>query len=828
MGLAIGGEGRLLALQPPGTLIWSSSDPALASVDTQGQVKAVAEGNVTITARSGTSSSSAAVKVYPGTAASGSALIDAALANKRISAEQALMYQVFALLGDERLPAEFDGAPDAGPHHLLLRDLMTTVGSLSAATQDVLRPFLLPPIYADSWFAKRLGMKAQAQAHALQAKSTGKTRLSTANCAVGIAPSLYARVSTAHFNVYYLVWGGESMVAENALNAAAAAYVASIVEEVYNADTQLIDPQDRLDDSQEACNGGDKKYDIYYGPYAVGGLGAWTTTYALAPALIGSTNECARRPSYMMLNSQSAEFRAAAFQPANSRPMIKSILAHEFLHALQFSMNRSASCDDTKWFDEATAQWVMDHVVPTIGQGLPGEFGMESGVGNVAPNYRKSGPILAEYLYSGHRVSIEKPGADPKLNGYSDYLFFQYLARTQGSASIKRIFDAMAGGKNSVEAIAAAVDMKTAWPEFAKTLWIGFEEKVLDYWANEDEYRFGLAQVYAQVPTVKTVAQDLKDRQKSLEVDQKGKKSAQFELLASELAFSGNYEIDPRSIHYEHLKFTDATAHAVIFYNPIAKQPNNSFMKLEALRKIGGKWQAPEDWTNEMHKTYCRDNQDERLEELLLIVSNSEADRAVEVPFQIGKDSPMKLATSNVGCWRWFGKASLTTERVSGPTTVESMEGEFFRYRDLSTDPADRLVGLDVFIADQRSTITFSIDGPIGTEGCIVRGLGTGFQREKGEGTIFVNYMTLDGAPTPLDRMVIGSGVTTIAAMIEIISCPGQEPQRLTLDEPTTWLSLPPDGVPVSADGQTISGTWVRTEGDEKKTSVWNFTLVRD
>jgi len=199
LGLAIGGEGRLLALAPPGTLVWSSSDPALASVDTQGQVKALAEGSVTITARSGTSSSSAAVKVYAATAASGSALIDTALAQKRISAEQALMYQVFALLGDERLPAEFQGAPGAGPHHLLLRDLMTTVGSLSAATQDVLRPFLVPPIYADSWFAKRLGIKAQAQA--LQAKPANKTRLSTVNCAVSITPSLYAHVSTAHFNI---------------------------------------------------------------------------------------------------------------------------------------------------------------------------------------------------------------------------------------------------------------------------------------------------------------------------------------------------------------------------------------------------------------------------------------------------------------------------------------------------------------------------------------------------------------------------------------------------------------------------------------------------
>lgn len=124
-------------------------------------------------------------------------------------------------------------------------------------------------------------------------------------------------------------------------------------------------------------------------------------------------------------------------------------------------------------------------------------------------------------------------------------------------------------------------------------------------------------------------------------------------------------------------------------------------MKVQALRKIGGKWQTPEDWTNDAFKTWCLDNQDERLEELLLIVSNSEANRSAEVPFLIGKDSPMKLATSNVGCWRWFGTASLTTQSVSGATTVESMTGQFIRFRTLSADPADMLIGLDVFIADE-------------------------------------------------------------------------------------------------------------------------------
>jgi hypothetical protein len=138
------------------------------------------------------------------------------------------------------------------------------------------------------------------------------------------------------------VFGGTSFAAENAKSAAAAAMVASFVEQVYDAEIKLIDPLDRLDDSKEACNGGDAKYDIYYGPYGLAGIAAWTTSYALAPDQIGKKSECALRPSYMMLNSLSIEFFAAEQQPANSGPMVKSLLAHEFLHALQFTMARAA------------------------------------------------------------------------------------------------------------------------------------------------------------------------------------------------------------------------------------------------------------------------------------------------------------------------------------------------------------------------------------------------------------------------------------------------------------------------------------------------------
>ena len=209
-------------------------------------------------------------------------------------------------------------------------------------------------------------------------------------------------------------------------------------------------------------------------------------------------------------------------------------------------------------------------------------------------------------------------------------------------------------------------------------------------------------------------------------------------------------------------------------------------MKLEALKKIGGKWQAPEDWTQVAFKSHCLDNQDERLEELLLIVSNSEANRASETPFTFGNLSPMKQATSNVGCWQWFGTASLTTETAFGYTTVESMIGPLIRDRSLSTDPNDALVGLDLFVADSSSRITYSVSGPITGTNCTISGMGTANPKAIGEGSMFLTYLTLDGPPTPLERMAVGSGADdgSRGANDDQLSRPGARGQRSSTSPP--------------------------------------------
>jgi hypothetical protein len=144
----------------------------------------------------------------------------------------------------------------------------------------------------------------------------------------------------------------------------------------------------------------------------------------------------------------------------------------------------------------------MDHLVPTIAQGLPGEFGMEPGLGSVASNYAKSGTVLAAYLYADHLTSIEKPGPgiDPKLNGYSDYLFFQYLARTKGPDTIKQIFDAWP------EAEQRRGDRRGRRHEvglaaFARTLWMAGRQGARLLGRTRTNTGFGLAQVYAQVLT---------------------------------------------------------------------------------------------------------------------------------------------------------------------------------------------------------------------------------------------------------------------------------------------------------------------------------------
>jgi hypothetical protein len=82
--------------------------------------------------------------------------------------------------------------------------------------------------------------------------------------------------------------------------------------------------------------------------------------------------------------------------------------------------------------------------------------------------------------------------------------------------------------------------------------------------------------------------------------------------------------------------------------------------KVQALVKIAGHdWSPVADWTDKPYQYFCRDQADQRLEELVIIYSNSQFEDRNEIlqPLHL----PPTLWVSNLGCWRWQGTANMDT-----------------------------------------------------------------------------------------------------------------------------------------------------------------------
>jgi len=741
-----------------------------------------------------------------------------------ISAEQALEYRVFALFGSPRLPAAFDGAPGGGPDHMLLREVMEALPTLSPTAQDLLRPFFLPPIYTQSALAPPPAVlqSAVAQPGDPPLAAAALAPITGINCTVAAFPTAFQKVSVTTadtnftFNVFYFPRRGAPVDVEQQ---ALAEQIAAVALEAYGAETGLFARFPRSD-AGLPCNGGDAGLDIYLTPM---------NNLKLAGQTVPYVEQCANQPSFIQLNLFYSVFFVSMLQPgADARSAQKGVVAHELLHVLQLAMNRQASCDDSRWFDEATAEWAMDFVEQRFPPAAIASPGIEDGIEKVSNAKRRSGEFLAEYLYRGHLRPLEQ--GLPLEFGYADYLFFQYLERSQTALAISSIYDAMAGGMKSVEALGAAIDMTAIWPEFAKTLWNDVTGHVLDYWQTEDDYDFGLADVFRDPGSLDGAPTNLKP----LEVDQLGQPEQVFTLLdvALERSTSGDYEIPPRSMIYEQLKFTDPTVHTAIFSNPIAGDPVAQYMKVWAVKKVGGAWKPPEDWTQEPIKAFCLDRKDERLEELLVIVSNSEVNPATERPYQISTQAPMQVATTNVGCWQWQGTASLTTTTVDGPVTVESATVTFDQARSefAGLPDAGMSLGYVVLGTFTSSTAHFDISGLYTASGCTVTGSANVDMQPQGSGS-FVDtdgdMILTFGLPEPLHRAAVGSGTTTIPGVRETVTCPGAT-EVLSIDQDVHWLSLPEASPPISADGQRIGGSWSRTDADGDKVSTWDLHALRE
>jgi len=523
-------------------------------------------------------------------------LIDAALARGEITAETALTYKVFASFGDPRLPARFKGDDRLIPDSHIVDKVLKQYATLSAATKAILNPFLIPPIYKGSW-----------DDPAAADISPASPWVQDTPPACGAANlDQWDHVNGMHSNVRF--WWKKSRPQDAAV---ANAYLMAMDNDIWPKLTALMGRVPRSD-AAVSCNGGSGDLDVYLDPNE-------PRSYQASHNGTG----CGAHPTYIVMN------------PAKSR----LILAHEFMHSIQkaYAVSGGWCNDEFAWLSEATAMWAEDYVYPTVDE----EHGQ-------APwFFDPAGTVQPLELTDDHHE-------------YGAYLFFFFATHYLGDNPLVRRAWESGESSDSVTAVNKAIPggFAAVWDKFAVYNW---NRPPYDQYQKWDQLAVQ-PKLYGSNTTWLINAPVLLD----------------FGYLATNSPHL--------SLTYQHFKFEGTEPRLITFYNGLTYElkdkpaepmpymepfddgtrqydfvtlPPDDIkgVKIQALFKIEGQsdWTL-EDWTGKPYVSFCRDAKAERLQELVIIYSNSEfSPRTYRVD---AKNLVPKLQASDIGCWRYGGSAS--------------------------------------------------------------------------------------------------------------------------------------------------------------------------
>ena len=264
--------------------------------------------------------------VPAGTSADG--LIDDALARGDITSDEAVLYKLYHVFDDDRLPGEFDvpGDPEEDATGIL-KQVGAEYDSLSPQMQQQVGPYLVPPYYEGSWWD-------------IEQRGASAAPSSAPNCVPNHGPTgcpqhpAWSSVSGNLVKVWYPVnWPNGSVHAGGIITA---------VEGTFWPALFSVMQRTPLSDAGELNNGGDGKLDIAIVP---GADGAFVEPF--------TPDDCANEPAFMVLSDTVAT-------SANDETVI-----HETMHAFQFAFDiQGNSCSEWDWVMEGTGHWAVKHLRP--------------------------------------------------------------------------------------------------------------------------------------------------------------------------------------------------------------------------------------------------------------------------------------------------------------------------------------------------------------------------------------------------------------------------------------------------------------------------------
>jgi len=823
-----GGRSVALSLSEPVRATLSVSPLLIPAGETSAPFSLTANesGSETLTATlTGAGADSASLRFAivsaPATTKTSPELIEDALSAGAITEEQSFVYRVFAAFGSPALPAQYQGLPSGHLDDPVVRELPLRYASLSPSAQAAVLPLLYPPVYEGSWGAPPLAAVSPLAAPLLdasgdprklkrkkpkRAKRGAQTLVPTGDVIDPCRPDLPGHTPalgagwgfrrTPHFKVWYRTvptpFSHDFYTVDQARRAAIE--VAAVIEPIYKKIHDVFGG-DPLPDEGLACNGGDGAIDVYADRMS---------RSAKAQVVPYPPGGCAR-PGWMWMAPD------VALDDYETR----NLLAHEIVHLYHLVPNRP-ECSDPRWgiLDEASATWAFDFVNPDD------NYEHRFAVGGVG---RGNGYFKSHFNgeWRMRLLVANQPVPAGGNNGYADYPFFEWLSRTLGPQTVRDL-NAATAQANPQQAFEVGLSgygggLQALWPRFALAAWNDHEEGVEDDFFEWEHLAGGSIKHGSVVPANRFIEATLGGESRREFPDE-------IEAIMRPPTSGNDIEdlvIGPMTVRYLYVRFPDDTVSTVILLNRLGGYDR---LKVQALLKIDGKWEL-RDWTDEGGVGLCRDQKDQRVEEMVVVYSNSNAgtnwfgtDPPEAIPF--GSDLWPELSISNSGCFRWKGttRAVLTSREGVVDTYTADVT-----YEPRTGFPWDLLIGRRVFhpVSGTASVERTGTD----TAGCThsMPRAEAPIGSDDSDVVVYVDDVLLDEP-----RVAEGTGVTEIEST-ETVSCPEMDPFVIEDTIRSRWLTFPDDGAPLSTDGKALTGSHSYDDGFGSNVDVqWDLQAERE
>ncbi len=568
-------------------------------------------------------------------------LIDAALAAGAIGSEQALTYKLFADFSDPRLPPQFRGDDRDVLEMPSVDEAISRWTSLSPATQAVVGPFLTPAFYVGSWWdlLNPAGVRTD-PASGRGPKAGGLPCDSWVDSGCPARIKDWSHIDTQHLRIWFqtALAGTDGVIAGDLASEGENTIWPELLR------VMGVQPILGTDFSTDTA----PRLDVILNRGLAGGTDGRTTP---TKQWLNPGWNCQPSLTFIILNADG--------------PNLRQALAHEMMHAAQHAIDLSKQgCAAFNWLGDATATWFEDDVYP----GDQDEH-------RFAPIYLNSPELSLEDISVPNRA-------------YAGYLFFFYLTRVRSPAlpasSVGDAWEAVAG-TDPISAVGSALQKNgtkfdTAWPEFAL-------------------YNWNFADPYNAYQTVDALNDEADNRKAVSATLPDGDDTDNLEDVA-------DLKMPHLSSRYYVYTFDDDTVSTIVFYNgmkdavdvtslstslgsaytaPAPADPSSTQgAHVDALLKIDGTW-THEDWTNKPYRSFCRDATRERLQALVIVLTNADASNDLSPP---GPKPPLIWA-SNIGCYGWNVTANLAAhypgQAIDDTMTVTDLRFEAFG--DLAADP---------------------------------------------------------------------------------------------------------------------------------------------